>query len=237
MKLQFLGVGAAIKATSHGASLVVDDHILIDAPPSLNILLRRENLLIDTIFITHLHGDHFAGLPFWLLEKYVVDRERKVKIYGPLGLREKVQAFFRLVFSDVDTKMFDLLENIDFFVYKVGEVIPCGEYRITAVEGRHSVPSYGFIIEGEKSLYYSGDTELSGSVLRAISEADIVVIEGTGKEGTHAAHTTVAELLPIIRQHPDKDFYITHRQDYEVVDIAEPNLFFPEDGQIIHGRQ
>ena len=54
---------------------------------------------IDGLLITHLHGDHFGGLPFLLLEAQFVDpRDKPLPIFGPPGLRSRLamamEAFF-----------------------------------------------------------------------------------------------------------------------------------------------
>jgi ribonuclease Z len=39
------------------------------------------------IFITHMHGDHVLGLPGLLQTMALLDRERKLDIYGPPGIK------------------------------------------------------------------------------------------------------------------------------------------------------
>ena len=61
--------------------LVIDKHIIIDCPPTALASLRIAGISpadIDTILITHVHGDHVFGFPFLLLEMntYLIERVR-----------------------------------------------------------------------------------------------------------------------------------------------------------------
>jgi ribonuclease BN (tRNA processing enzyme) len=54
---------------------------------------------IDTVFISHLHGDHFAGLPFLLLQQHFVGhRDRPLTIAGPPGIRRRLLAALDVMF-------------------------------------------------------------------------------------------------------------------------------------------
>ncbi|HJM86933.1 MAG TPA: MBL fold metallo-hydrolase, partial [Candidatus Thalassarchaeaceae archaeon] len=80
--VKFLGSGNAFCPDGRMHSLVlIDEKILVDAPPTIIPQLKRANLSpadINTLFITHWHGDHIFGFPFFILErKYISDREGK----------------------------------------------------------------------------------------------------------------------------------------------------------------
>ena len=53
---------------------------------------------VDGIVITHLHGDHFAGVPFLILDGQFSRRRRKLTIAGPVGVRARVEAAMEILF-------------------------------------------------------------------------------------------------------------------------------------------
>jgi ribonuclease BN (tRNA processing enzyme) len=66
------------------------------------IAIRRfgvEPNAIETIFITHLHGDHFGGLPFFFLDAQLVTRRTTpLTVAGPPGLRERLREAMEVLF-------------------------------------------------------------------------------------------------------------------------------------------
>ena len=98
MRLQFLGCGDAFGS---GGQFNTCFHVttgstqfLVDCGASSMIAIRRfgvEPNAIEIIFITHLHGDHFGGLPFFVLDAQLVSRRTTpLTMAGPPGLRERL---------------------------------------------------------------------------------------------------------------------------------------------------
>jgi len=87
------------------------------------------------IFISHLHGDHVLGLPGLLQTMALLNRKRKVEIYGPPGTKRFVKAFRKTV-------QFALTFPIEIYeIDEVGVVCDEKEYTVEAVWGNHVIPS------------------------------------------------------------------------------------------------
>ena len=76
VKLQFIGCGDAFGSGGRSNTCFhvtgEDVNVLIDCGATSLPALKREKIAreaIDLILITHFHGDHFAGLPFFLLDR------------------------------------------------------------------------------------------------------------------------------------------------------------------------
>ena len=95
MRLQFLGSGDAfgsggrfntcfhLERRQHG-------NVLIDCGASSMVAIRKWDVDprgISTILVSHLHGDHFGGLPFFVLDGQFRRRERPLLVVGPPGTR------------------------------------------------------------------------------------------------------------------------------------------------------
>ena len=98
MRLTFLGTGDAFGS---GGRLHTCFHLargeaslLIDCGASAMIGIRRAGLdpnRIATILISHLHGDHFGGLPFFILDGQLVSRRTQpLTLVGPPGLAARL---------------------------------------------------------------------------------------------------------------------------------------------------
>src|SRR5437773_12452692 len=100
MKLTIVGCGDAFGS---GGRLQTCYHVeaasscfLIDCGATALIGLSKFGLDangVGTIFISHLHGDHFAGLVWWLVHaQHVAKRTQPLTIVGPEGVRARVAA-------------------------------------------------------------------------------------------------------------------------------------------------
>lgn len=105
MRVKVLGCGEAFSAGGrlHTSFLVEWDgfRLLLDCGPSTLVGLRRygiDPMSIDAVLISHLHGDHFGGLPFLDRFYHAFDRGRPLVVWGPPLLGERLElalaAFF-----------------------------------------------------------------------------------------------------------------------------------------------
>ena len=99
MKLHILGCGDAFGSDGHNQSAYLieaeDRLFLLDCGPTTLLAMKRaaiEPCRLDMIFLSHLHGDHFGGVPFFLIEYlYREPRTRPLTIAGPTGTEARVR--------------------------------------------------------------------------------------------------------------------------------------------------
>ena len=92
------------------------------------------------IFITHMHGDHILGLPGLIQTMSLFDRQRKLEVYGPKGLKEFIDVIQRTVQY---TLTFPLeIHEIE----KPGTICEEAEYTVVAEEADHVIPSFAFAL-------------------------------------------------------------------------------------------
>ena len=103
MKLTILGCYAATPRTMTNPTSQVleikDRMFLIDCGEGTQVQLRKNKIKfsrIDHIFISHLHGDHFFGLPGLVSTFRLLGREKDLHIYGPKGIKEAIILLLKL---------------------------------------------------------------------------------------------------------------------------------------------
>src|SRR5688500_9592294 len=112
---------------------------LIDCGATALVAMRRFGVdpgTIDTIFLSHLHGDHFAGLPSLLMEaRYIGPRQRHLTVVGPPTMRQRLLEAQEVLFpgSSQMTWYFPL----HFVELEPGQTQNCGGVAVTAFPVRH----------------------------------------------------------------------------------------------------
>lgn len=103
MKLHILGCYAATPRTMTNPTsqvLEIKNHMfLIDCGEGTQVQLRKNKIKfsrINHIFISHLHGDHFFGLPGLISTFRLLGREKEMHIYGPRGIKEAITLLLKL---------------------------------------------------------------------------------------------------------------------------------------------
>ncbi|MEM1552211.1 MAG: ribonuclease Z [Candidatus Bathyarchaeia archaeon] len=92
------------------------------------------------VFITHMHGDHVLGLPGLVQTMALLDRDKKLEIYGPPGIR-------RFMESIRETVQFGLTFPIEIHeIHNAGKVCEEEEYVVEAVWANHVIPSLAYAL-------------------------------------------------------------------------------------------
>ena len=106
MKIKILGNGGAINDGLPYNAFVLNDTLLCETPPDIMLSINKnfiELSSINTIYISHLHGDHIFGLPFLILSAFFfhvgTNEKLSFKIVGPEGLEMMTENLVVSAFS------------------------------------------------------------------------------------------------------------------------------------------
>jgi ribonuclease BN (tRNA processing enzyme) len=219
MELRVLGCGDAFGS---GGRLNTCFHVeasttrfLIDCGASALIAMRRFGVDpngIETVFLTHLHGDHFGGLPFLILDAQLVSRRSTpLTIAGPPGLRERLPALMEAMFPGspkVERK----------FALHLTEIEPETPTEINSVEVqafpvKHPAGSPSFALRltlQDKVICYTGDTEWVDALIPAAHGADLLIAEAYTAERPVRYHLDWATLDRHLPKIAAKSVLLTH---------------------------
>ena len=162
------GIGQGLRTTS----LLVNEHILIDAGTGVGDLTIDQLLKIDHIFVTHSHLDHITCIPF-LLDTVMGLKDQAITVYATA---ETIHALKTHIFNWKIWPDFNVIPSaeVPFLGYQtisIGQTTIIGNIEITALPAQHVVPAVGYQVNnGEASLVFTGDTTSCDALWVAVNQ-------------------------------------------------------------------
>ena len=144
LSVVFAGTAGSVPTARRGlpATLIRrgGDRILVDCGEGTQRQLIRSVGLadLDEVFVTHLHVDHWLGLPGMIKSFELRDRERPLTVYGPRGIRAAIDGL-RFVLGKVRFGL-HVVELEKF------EQVEHDGYVIEAIPVRHRVEAFGYAL-------------------------------------------------------------------------------------------
>lgn len=158
MRLTILGCYAATPRTLTNPTaqvLEINNHIiLIDCGEGTQVELRRRKVKfsrINHIFISHLHGDHFFGLPGLISTMRLLGREKELHVYGPKGIKEVITLLLKLgdSWTNYPLLFHELISKEPELVFEDKKI------SVTTIPLNHRIYTNGFLFkekEGKRKL-------------------------------------------------------------------------------------
>ena len=223
----WLETGRNVLAVDFGAS----------ALPALKARALDPNR-IDAVVLSHLHGDHFGGLPFLLLDaQFLSRRERPLLIAGPPGTRARLDALLEVFFPKSTASKW----KFPWQVHEIEVGVPdevLGHAIVTA-EVKHSsgAPSTALRISSSgKTFAYSGDSEWTDALLPVANGADLFICECYNYAGALPGHLNwqaLKEKLPALAA---RRIMVTHMNPNMLErreEVRQAGVLVAEDGLVL----
>jgi len=213
MKLYILGTGTAIPRIERGSSayLVTTPgvNILIDVGPAVVRRLLETGYDVndvDVVVLTHFHVDHTADLStfFFACNYGMRPRTKPLTVIGGRGLA-RFHRGLRAVYPWIRPVSYDLTVN-----RLVNDSLEMKGLTIRTAPMRHNPESIAVRLEGKRSITFSGDTDLSGNLIRLAEKTDILVAECAFPERKVKGHLNLAALDKIVQKAEPKRVILTH---------------------------
>ena len=190
------------RAQSSNLLTVNGTHYVIDAGDGVTRRLARAGVdlrEIGTIFITHHHDDHTAGLSTLLSLAWDRQRTQPIHIYGPPRTEELVRAAVQYCAISAEIRIADGGRTMPIAQVFCGHDMGAGaiyqdaHIKVTAVEnthfsfhkgaaaGKHKSYSYRFETP-DRAIVFTGDTGPSAAVTALAAGADLLVTETSSCE-------------------------------------------------------
>ena len=242
VSVKFLGSGDAFGSGGRLQICILIEaagaKFLLDCGASALISMKRFGVSsadIDKILITHLHGDHFGGIPFFILDSQLISKRTKpLLIAGPPGIKDRIHSAMEIMFpgsSRVKQKF-----RIEFQELQAGARTEMDQVFVTAEGVAHASgsPSYALRIEcAGKSIGYSGDTEWTDNLIKAVRGADLFIAEAYFYEKKIKFHLDYQTLMKKKDELDCKRIILTHMSDDMLRRLDSLELEYAIDGKEI----
>jgi ribonuclease BN (tRNA processing enzyme) len=242
MQLRFVGCGDAFGSggRSNTCFHVTGEGVnfLIDCGASSLPALKRLGIArdaIDLILITHFHGDHFAGLPFLLLDAQFSRRTRPLVIAGPEGIEMRLTQVMEALFehSSKTQQRFEL----SVVALEPEQTRSFGAINVTpfpVVHGYSGGPFLGYRIAAEgRIIAYSADTEWTGTLVPLARDADLFIAEAYYYDKIVKNHLSLTTLEAHLGEIRPKRLILTHMSDDMLGRLDTLGHTAAHDGMII----
>ena len=240
VRVQFLGSGsafsdggranAAIHITAPGVSLLLDCGG--SALPAIKKQIDPK--AIDAIAVTHLHGDHFGGIPFLVIEQHFTGRKKPLVVGGPPSLEQRLRAEEQALYPDFfgpTTLGFPLNT-----VVLGAQPTALGGARVTALPVRHIrlAEPHGLRVEvAGKLIAYSGDARWTEELAAVAKGADLFICEATFFERDDPSHISYRQVMAHRKEFEAKRIVLTHLGAETLAHLSEVELEYSTDGMLI----
>ncbi len=185
VQVRFVGSGDAFGSGGRYQTCIrvssADQVVLVDCGATSLAALKAQDIdpqSADVVALTHLHGDHFGGLPFLILDGQFSRRDRPLRVYGPPGTQARLTAAMEALFpgsSDASRRF-----AVPVVELEPGGCADLGALRLRCWQVIHAsgAPALALRLDdGTSSFAYSGDTEWTPALVHAARDASLFAVE------------------------------------------------------------
>ena len=245
IRIRFLGTGEACDPQRRNTSILVDrdNHsTLLDCgfTAAQGFIALNPAPVLENIWISHLHGDHFFSLPQLLAFFYQEKRERPLTILCGSDITLQIRDAINLAYPDLITKLGFAL---DFTVIPPGQHLQHLGLTWSTAPVIHGEEGYGLRLSGGgKSIYYSGDGTPSEEATSLMAGCDLIIHEAFSLSMTNPKHFSIRQCLELAQKTRPRYMALVHLnqqarkqlQQEIFTTVPQTQFLLPEDGDVFN---
>jgi ribonuclease BN (tRNA processing enzyme) len=242
VKVRFVGSGDAFGSGGRWQTCISvvsgGQTVLVDCGTTSLVALKAQGLdpsTIDVVAVTHLHGDHFGGLPFLILDGQFARRTAPLRVVGPPGIDARLAHTMETLFpgSSRVTRRF-LVEVTE--LTPGGVALDLGAMKVKGWQVVHEcgAPPLALRVEDARSSFaYSGDTEWTPALIDAARGASLFAAEAYTYDKPVRFHLDYQTLRAHVSELAAERIVLTHMSASMLDRLADVDLPAAYDGMTI----
>jgi ribonuclease BN (tRNA processing enzyme) len=176
--------------------------VLLDCGATSMSALRRWGLdpgEIAAVFVSHLHGDHFGGLPFLILDAQFAGRTEPLTVAGPPGIARRLPQLMECMFPGSSTVARRFRVDVVEIVPDGSPAAAAGGVQAAGFAADHPSGPEGPALSlritiGGKVIGYTGDTAWTDTLIDVATGADLLIAEAYFRDKNVPHHLRHADL-------------------------------------------
>jgi ribonuclease BN (tRNA processing enzyme) len=208
--------------------------VLLDCGATSLTALKRCGLdpgEVSAVFVSHLHGDHFGGLPFLVLDGQFSGRADPLTVVGPPGTAARLDAAMECLFpgSAAARRRFAVRVN----ELAPGATVQAAGIEATAWAADHPSGSPALCLRlamAGKVIGYTGDTAWTSSLLQVAAGADLLIAEAYYRDKPVPYHLRLADLQAHAAELASRRIILTHMSADMLSQQGQPGYEMASDG-------
>ncbi|HEX9042080.1 MAG TPA: MBL fold metallo-hydrolase [Trebonia sp.] len=210
--------------------------VLLDCGATSLTALKRLGLdpgEIAAVFVSHLHGDHFAGLPFLILDGQFSRRMKPLAVVGPPGTARRLADTMECLFPGSSTAARRFGVTVTELAPGTSVALPSATARAWTADHPSGAPALILRLTlAGKTIAYTGDTAWTSAIASAAADADLLIAEAYYRDKDIPYHLRLADLYANRDQLTPRRVIITH-MSADVLGSDTPEFEQASDGLIV----
>jgi ribonuclease BN (tRNA processing enzyme) len=191
---------------------------------------------IAAVFVSHLHGDHFGGIPFLILNGQFAGRTRPLTVIGPPGTARRLPELMESMFpgSWRVRRRF----AVDVAELRPGAAVTAAGVRAEGFGVDHPSGPDGPALAlrltlGPTVIGYTGDTAWTDALLDVAAGADLLIAEAYYRDRAVPYHLRHADLVAHAHQLASRRVVLTHMSADVLDHLDEVRFETARDGLVL----
>ena len=242
MKIHVLGCGDAFgNGGRNQSSYLVDGGnglFLLDCGPTALLAMKRAGFdprALDAIILSHLHGDHFGGIPFFIIEYlYQQSRDHLLIVAGPPGTEDRVRQLYGAMYGG--GRIPAALSPLNFTVLIPEQLQSVAGVEVYPFRVPHQTDdvSLGLKVSYRgRQILYSGDSAWTDVFIEHARGVDLFLCECSYYDELPGRHINYRALAANLTRLDCKKLVLTHLGDDMLARREQLASIVAEDGMVI----